>query len=99
MVSELVTAEQGMMLQNLGLICQAMGLGGFPNFAEHEFSWFEALGFRMGAMPASKYLGANIFTREVMRLLGRNQAIRMLWAWSGMATFCSSPTVRRTTRA
>ena len=76
MVSELVTAEQGMMLQNLGLICQAMGLGGFPNFAEHEFSWFEALGFRMGAMPASKYLGANIFTREVMRLLGRNQAIR-----------------------
>ena len=76
MVSELVTAEQGMMLQNLGLICQAMGLGGFPNFAEHEFSWFEALSFRMGAMPASKYLGANIFTREVMRLLGRNQAIR-----------------------
>ena len=65
-----------MMLQNLGLICQAMGLGGFPNFAEHEFSWFEALSFRMGAMPASKYLGANIFTREVMRLLGRNQAIR-----------------------
>ena len=30
----------------------------------------------MGAMSASKYLGANIFTREVMRLLGRNQAIR-----------------------
>jgi hypothetical protein len=76
MVSELVTAEQGMMLQNLGLICQAMGLGGFPNFAEHEFSWFEALSFRMGAMPASKYLGANIFTREVMRVLGRDQAIR-----------------------
>ena len=76
MVSELVTSEQGMMLQNLGLICQGMGLGGFPNFAEHEFSWFEALSFRMGAMPASKYLGANIFTREVMRLLGRNQAIR-----------------------
>jgi len=75
MVSELVTAEQGMMLQNLGLICQAMGLGGFPNFAEHEFSWFEALGFRMGAMPASKYLGANFFTRGLMRLLGRNLAI------------------------
>src|SRR5882672_10445304 len=36
MVSELVTAEQGMMLQNLGLICQAMGLGGFPNLPEHE---------------------------------------------------------------
>src|SRR4029434_10467071 len=76
MVSELVTAEQGMMLQNLGLICQAMGLGGFPNFAEHELSLFDTLSFRMGVMPASKYLGANFFRRGLMRLLGRNLAIR-----------------------
>ncbi len=73
MVAELVTVEQGMMLQNLGLMCQAMGLGGFPNFAEHEFSWFEALGFRMGAMPAAKYLGAGALTRTLMSLAGRNQ--------------------------
>ena len=73
MVAELVTVEQGMMLQNLGLMCQAMGLGGFPNFAEHEFSWFEALGFRMGAMPAAKYLGAGALTRTLMSLVGRNQ--------------------------
>jgi len=36
-----------MMLQNLGLMAQALGLGGFPNFANHEFAWFQALGFRM----------------------------------------------------
>ncbi len=75
MVAELVTIEQGMMLQNLALMTQALGLGGFPNFAEHEFSWFEALGFRLGAMPAADYLGANFFTRGLMRLLGRNQTI------------------------
>jgi len=75
MVSELVTIEQGMMLQNLALMSQALGLGGFPNFAEHDFSWFEALGFRMGAMSASEYLGANFFTRGLMRLMGRDQEI------------------------
>jgi hypothetical protein len=58
LVSEVVTIEQGMMLQNLGLMTQAMGLGGFPNFAEHDFIWFMALGFRMGAMPVSRYFGA-----------------------------------------
>lgn len=35
-VTEFVTAEQGMMLQNLGLMSEALGLGGFPNFANHE---------------------------------------------------------------
>jgi hypothetical protein len=33
LVTEFVTVEQGMMLQNLGLMAQALGLGGFPNFA------------------------------------------------------------------
>ncbi|MBI2876048.1 MAG: hypothetical protein HYY20_04130 [Candidatus Tectomicrobia bacterium] len=58
LVSEVVTIEQGMMLQNLGLMAQAMGLGGFPNYAEHDFIWFQTLGFRMETMPASRYLGA-----------------------------------------
>src|ERR1043166_3355365 len=57
-VTEFVTVEQGMMLQNLGLMAQALGLGGFPNFANHEFGWFQALGFRMEQMPASRYVGA-----------------------------------------
>jgi hypothetical protein len=72
MVSEVVTIEQGMMLQNLGLMAQAMGLGGFPNFAEHDHGWFQVLGFRMGEMSASRYLGANRLVGSMMRLLGRD---------------------------
>lgn len=72
MVSEVVTIEQGMILQNLGLMTQAMGLGGFPNFAEHESGWFEALGFRMEEMRASRYLGTNRLVAIMMHLLGRD---------------------------
>jgi hypothetical protein len=72
MVSEVVTIEQGMMLQNLGLMAQAMGLGGFPNFAEHESGWFQAVGFRMGEMSASRYLGANRIVSTTMKLFGRD---------------------------
>ena len=76
MVSELVTVEQGMMLQNLGLMSQALGIGGFPNFAEHESSWFEALGFRMGTMSVGRYLGANLLVAGLMNFHGRNQIVR-----------------------
>jgi hypothetical protein len=72
MVSEVVTIEQGMMLQNLGLMAQALGLGGFPNFAEHESGWFQAAGFRLNEMPASRYLGAGRIVSTLMKLLGRD---------------------------
>jgi hypothetical protein len=74
-VTEFVTVEQGMMLQNLGLMAQAIGLGGFPNFANHEFGWFEALGFRMERMPASRYLGAGPLVSFAMNLLERNPSV------------------------
>jgi hypothetical protein len=74
-VADFVTVEQGMMLQNLGLMAHALGLGGFPNFANHEFGWFEALGFRMEKMPASRYLGAGALAGILMNLLGRNPGI------------------------
>lgn len=68
-VTEFVTVEQGMMLQNLGLMAQALGLGGFPNFANHEFGWFQALGFTMQQMPASRYLGAGWLPSLAMKIL------------------------------
>ena len=46
LVTEFVTAEQGMMIQNVALMIQAMGLGGFPHWAAHAYSWFQALGAR-----------------------------------------------------
>lgn len=74
-VSEFVTIEQGMLLQNLALMAEAMGLGGFPNFANHEFGWFEALGFRMAEMPASRYLGAGWLAALALKALGRDVVV------------------------
>src|SRR6266404_161785 len=74
-VTEFVTVEQGMMLQNLGLMAQALGLGGFPNFANHDFGWFQALGFRMQQMPASRYLGAGPLVALAMNLSKRNPEV------------------------
>ena len=67
--------EQGMILQNLALMAQAMGIGGFPNFAGHEFAWFEALGFKMRAMTTLTYLGASRLTRMLGRLMKRDPVI------------------------
>ena len=74
-VTEFVTVEQGMMLQNLGLMAQALGLGGFPNFANHEFAWLQALGFRMTSMPASRYLGVNRLVALGMQWLKRDPMV------------------------
>jgi hypothetical protein len=74
-VTEFVTVEQGMMLQNLGLMSQALGLGGFPNFANHEYGWFQALGFRMSQMPASGYLGAGKLVSALMAMMNKNPKV------------------------
>jgi len=74
-VTEFVTLEQGMMLQNLGLMTEALGLGGFPNFANHEFGWFQALGFRMAEMPASRYVGAGWMASLLMKVFNRDPII------------------------
>lgn len=72
-IMEGVAIEQGMMIQNIGLMAQALGIGGFANFAPHPASWFQALSFRMGSMPASRYLGANPLISAVLALLGRDR--------------------------
>jgi len=74
-VTEFVTVEQGMVHQNLGLMAQALGLGGYPNFANHEFAWFQALGFRMEEMPVNRYVGAGWLPSLAMKFLKRNPNI------------------------
>ncbi len=74
-VTEFVTVEQGMMLQNLALMAQALGLGGYPNFANHEFGWFQALGFQMREMRASRYVGAGRLVSLGMKALGQDPLI------------------------
>ena len=92
MVAELVTVEQGMMLQNLGLMSQAIGLGGFANFAEHEFAWLQALGFRMAEMPASRYFGANTFASRIdARARARSTYSLCFGTWNGAVTILLRP--------
>ena len=69
---EFIAIEQGGMLQNLGLMTQALGLGGFPHFAAHPFIWFQTLGFRMQEIPFSRTIGAGPLTKRVMRALGKD---------------------------
>jgi hypothetical protein len=56
-ICEFAAIEQGAMLQNLGLMAAALGLGGFPHFAAHPFIWPITLGFRTEQTPVSKVLG------------------------------------------
>jgi hypothetical protein len=72
---ESMATEHGMVLQNLALMTEALGLGGFPNFARHEYSWFRAIGFRMHSMPASRYAGAPRFLSAPARWFGRDPLI------------------------
>jgi hypothetical protein len=69
---ESMATEHGMVLQNLALMTEALGLGGFPNFARHEYSWFQAAGFRMHSMPASRYAGAPRVLSALARAFGRD---------------------------
>jgi hypothetical protein len=72
---ESMATEHGMVLQNLALMTEALGLGGFPNFARHEYSWFKAAGFRMESMPASGYAGAPRVLATLARWLGKDPVL------------------------
>ena len=75
LVSEFVTIEMGMVLQNLALMTQALGLGGFPHWAAHPFGWLEALGFRMRRIRGSRYLAMPRLLGALARLLGKDPPV------------------------
>ncbi len=74
-ITDVIAVEQGMMHQNLALVCEAMGLGGFPSFAEHEYGWFEALDFTMGSMSATRYLGGSRLMAWLAKLIGKDAPV------------------------
>lgn len=72
---EFAAIEQGGILQNLGLMAQALGLGGFPHFAAHPYGWTEALGFRMEAVPFSRVIGANWLMASLLKALRKEMPV------------------------
>jgi len=71
-IAEFIAIEHGGILQNLGLMAQALGLGGFPHFAAHPFGWFQALGFRMEPVPFTRLAGFGSLRRAAARALGKD---------------------------
>lgn len=72
---EFTALEQGSILQNLGLMAQALGVGGFPHFAAHPFAWFQTLGFRMEHPRFSRAFGLGPGMRVLVKALGRDAPI------------------------
>lgn len=72
-LSELASVELGMMLQNVALMGEALGVGGFTHFAGHPFKWLQTLGFRMLVLPFTRTVGAGRVVRAAAKLLGREQ--------------------------
>lgn len=71
-LAELTAVEQGGMIQNLGLMTQALGLGGFPHSALHPFIWFQVLGFRMEQPPFSRVVAAGPVLKALLRALRKD---------------------------
>jgi hypothetical protein len=69
---ELAAVEQGAIVQNLGLMAQALGIGGFPHFAAHPFGWTQALGFRMQTVKFSRAIAASVAITLALRLTKRD---------------------------
>ena len=60
------------MLQNLGLMAQALGLGSGLYLAAHPYKWLQALGFRVRDVPLSRTIGAGPPLRLLLRALRRD---------------------------
>ena len=75
LVLEFAAVEQGGIIQNLALMSQALGLGGFAHFAAHPWIWPQQLGFRLVDLRLSRVMGMNLLLRLGTRLLGRDLRI------------------------
>lgn len=76
-LQEAVAVEQGMILQNLSLMAQALGLGGFANYARSEFAWFNALHFKHMIMSGARYGGANSILGVVLDWMGQGREVNV----------------------
>jgi hypothetical protein len=72
---EICGFEQGLMIQNIALATEALGLGGFPHYAAHRFAWTRSLGCRMRDRSFAQVLHKGFFGTLLMRLLNKNVTI------------------------
>jgi hypothetical protein len=66
-----------MVLQNLALACEALGLGGFPMFAALDEPWLRELGFRMTKLPLTRAFGMPLPVRLALRAMRRDVPVAL----------------------
>ncbi len=74
-VMELAGVEQGLMIQNMQLACEALGLGSFPHYGAQKWAWFEALGFRTEPFSFARLLGRGRVGTALMKAARKNPSI------------------------
>ncbi len=72
---EICGFEQGLMIQNIALAAEVLGLGGFPHYAAHRFAWLKAFGFEMHERTFAQILHKGPLGTLLMKLLNKNIAI------------------------
>jgi len=72
---ELAAVEQGLMLQNLELATDALGLGGFPHYGAQKWDWFHALGFMMQDFTLAQLINRGRIGTSLMNLVKKNPVI------------------------
>lgn len=72
---EFTAFEQGAMLQNLALMVEALGLGGFVHFAAYPYIWMQTLGFRMEQPRFSRTVGARPLAAQLLKALRRDPVV------------------------
>ena len=68
-LAEAAAVEMGGMLHSLGLMAQALGLGGYCNYARNEYQWLAALGFVTHPMSSARYVGVPTLLARLVRLM------------------------------
>jgi hypothetical protein len=76
-IMELAAVEQGLMLQNMHLATEALGLGGFPHYGAQRHQWFEAFGFTMEDVKLSEVTRRGRFMTAAMNAMGKNPVLRL----------------------
>jgi hypothetical protein len=68
-LATIASAEEGAMQQNMALMAEALGLGGFTHACRHP-EWLKTLGFKMTAIPFSRAVHLPWYARATMRMFG-----------------------------
>jgi hypothetical protein len=76
-IMELAGVEQGLMVQNMHLATEALGLGGFPHYGAQRYQWLEALGFTMEDVPLAKATRRGRIVTAAMNAMGKNPTLRL----------------------